>query len=242
MTRAILTYHSIDQHSSPISVSPDTFAQHVAYLSSDAVNVVPLDAVVSSTDPRPTVALTFDDGLSNFASHAWPHLRDHGLPCSLFVVTDCVGETNKWNELPSIPEQRLLDWDDLGRLASEGVALGAHSQTHAGLPKLPQSRFLEEISGAHATLISRTGVSPTAFAYPYGSVNADVATVTRELYSWGVTTQMALLGDDDDALLLPRIDAFYLKSASRLESLGRPAFARFVRWRRFLRRLRRLGT
>ena len=241
MNRAILTYHSIDEQGSPISVSPSSFARHIEFLASDRVNVVPLDEIASCTDSRPTVALTFDDGLESFASHAWPMLRDHGLPCSLFVVTGRVGESNRWNDLASVPDQRLLDWDELGGLAEQGVSLGSHSVTHRDLTTLSTHELRDELSDAIESLVAHSGVEPTSFAYPFGSFNAEVANVTRELYSWGVTTRMALLGKDDP-ILLPRVDAFYLSAPGRIEAFGRPAFARFVRWRHFLRRLRRWGA
>ena len=44
--RAILTYHSIDESGSPISVDPDAFRRHVRWLASGRVRVTTPDADV----------------------------------------------------------------------------------------------------------------------------------------------------------------------------------------------------
>lgn len=241
MMRAVLTYHSIDEHGSPISVDPESFARHVAFLGSSSVDVVPLAEIASASGgSKPTVALTFDDGLESFSSKAWPLLRDSGLPVSLFVVTERVGGTNAWNELPSIPTQRLLDWDELGLLTDQGVTIGNHSRIHSDLTQLAPSELEDEIGGAAQGIKERLGVTCESFAYPYGHVNSAVTEAVRGHHKCAVTTEMALLSDDDP-LLLPRVDAFYLGAEGRIEGFGRSRFARFVRWRSFLRRIRRVG-
>ena len=59
------------------------------------------------------VALTFDDGFVSFGDVAAPLLLDHGLPSTLFVVTDAVGKSNVWpdDRIRGVPELPLLDWE-----------------------------------------------------------------------------------------------------------------------------------
>src|SRR5690606_37701023 len=59
--RAILTYHSIDESGSPISVSREAFRAHVRWLASGAVKVRPLAELVDARDGGDAVAITFDD-------------------------------------------------------------------------------------------------------------------------------------------------------------------------------------
>lgn len=58
-------------------------------------NVIPLDEALGrlrdGTLPDRAVALTFDDGTRNLATHAGPVLSDLGLPASVFVATGPVG-------------------------------------------------------------------------------------------------------------------------------------------------------
>ena len=93
--RAILTYHSIDSSGSPISIDAQSFQRHVDFLASSKLKVVPLSEIVSDS-VEDALAITFDDGVVNFAAQAWPRLRDRGLPATLFVVTGRVGKDNAW--------------------------------------------------------------------------------------------------------------------------------------------------
>jgi peptidoglycan/xylan/chitin deacetylase (PgdA/CDA1 family) len=70
--RAILTYHSIDDSGSPISVAPEEFRAHVRWLGSGAVRVVPLAKLVTLPPDDDAVALTFDDAFENFSTIAAP--------------------------------------------------------------------------------------------------------------------------------------------------------------------------
>jgi len=64
--RAILTYHSIDESGSVISVSESVFRGHVTWLARSAVRVVSIDTLMHLPADANAVALTFDDGFVNF--------------------------------------------------------------------------------------------------------------------------------------------------------------------------------
>jgi len=70
--KAILTYHSVDETGSVISVDERTFRRHVQWLASGRVRAVPLDALASLPDDVDAVAITFDDGLESFGRIAAP--------------------------------------------------------------------------------------------------------------------------------------------------------------------------
>src|SRR6202043_11676 len=90
---AILTYHSLDDSGSVISVPPALFRRQMDFLAASGIPVVPLNEVMK----RPgSVAITFDDGFRNFADHAVPVLERHRLPATVFVVSRYCGLTNDW--------------------------------------------------------------------------------------------------------------------------------------------------
>ena len=64
--RAILTYHSIDESGSPISVSPDAFRAHHRWLTGGSMKTALLADLISGPDDgQHAVAITFDDGVAN---------------------------------------------------------------------------------------------------------------------------------------------------------------------------------
>jgi peptidoglycan/xylan/chitin deacetylase (PgdA/CDA1 family) len=239
--KAILTYHSIDPSGSPISVDADAFRAHVRWLAAGAVQVVTIPELMRLPHDADAVALTFDDAFANFASEAAPRLADHGLPATLFVVTDHVGGTNAWGGVESrgIPTLPLLGWDALGRLAERGVTLGAHTRTHPHLTTLGAAARRDEIEGSAARLERETGVRPTTFAYPYGDADEAVAADAAASCAWAVTTEMRALGSAERPHLLPRLDMFYLRAPGRLESWGTPRFRRRLWLRARARGVRR---
>ena len=237
--RAILMYHSIDPSGSAISIDEAAFRAHVAFLASGAVRVVPLETLAAGDAPDNAVALTFDDAFTNFASLAWPLLRQHNLPATLYVVTRHPG-TNAWRgkDAAGIPTMPLMDWDAVGRVAQEGVALGAHGRTHPNLRTLDDAALQDELAGSADDLEQRTGKRPTSFAYPYGGVTEHIAETASRTFTLGLTTELRPLGASERPMLLPRLDSFYLRDAGRLESWGTPSLGRYLTLRGGLRRLR----
>src|SRR6266487_3901186 len=105
----ILMYHSISRHATPkfkpFTVSPELFADHIAYLLQHAytpitvtqfVETVAHGASVSSTLPERTVVLTFDDGFADFFTEAFPILKQYGFTATLYVLTAFINSTSRW--------------------------------------------------------------------------------------------------------------------------------------------------
>ncbi len=242
--RAILTYHSIDGSGSPVSVHPEVFEHQVSWLASSGVDVVPLADLLSRPPDASACAITFDDAFLNFQEVAWPVLRSHGLPVTLFVVSGHAGGTNAWGGVTdgTVPTLPLMDWDALGLVAEQGVLLGAHTHTHPRLPALQDPDLEDELARCQAEIAAHTGTRPSALAYPYGEVDGRVATAAARHYSFGVTTRLAPLGGGESPLQLPRLDAYYFREGGRLEAWGTASFERYVAFRRGLRSVRRVLT
>jgi peptidoglycan/xylan/chitin deacetylase (PgdA/CDA1 family) len=239
--RAILTYHSIDASGSPVSVDEGAFRRHVCWIAGGGVPVVTLEEIVRMpADRGHALAVTFDDAFASFGTTAWPLLRDHGIPATLFVATGHVGGANDWGGTDgvAIPRLPLLGWDALGRLAEEGVALGGHTRSHPDLRRLEGARLEDEVAGCAAEIEARTGRAPRSFAYPYGAWDDRVAAVVGRSFALACTTVMRPLAPGSDPLRLPRLDAYYFRDNRRLEGWGSAGFRRYVALRAAVRRVR----
>jgi peptidoglycan/xylan/chitin deacetylase (PgdA/CDA1 family) len=107
----ILRYHSIGGSRwlrPQLVTSPAHFDAQVRYLSRH-YRVLPLDAVVEALKggrpvPSGTVAITLDDGYRDNHHTAWPTLRRHGCPATVFVIVEPL-------ETGALPwPQRLFGW------------------------------------------------------------------------------------------------------------------------------------
>jgi peptidoglycan/xylan/chitin deacetylase (PgdA/CDA1 family) len=243
--RAVLTYHSLDDSGSPISVPPAVFSQHVRWLAGGDVRVLPLGdlLVLDPEDPEPAVAITFDDGFLNFQQAA-DQLLEQGLPVTLFVVSRHVGGSNAWRGQtePGIPTLPLLGWSDLERLAGRGVAIGAHTRSHPRLTTLTAAGLDDEIDGCVQDLGKRLGVRVDHFAYPYGDVDERIAAVARRRFQSGLTTRFSTLTRQDPPMWIPRLDMYYLREPGALESWGTSRFRRLLWSVRLRRQLREVLT
>lgn len=236
--RAILTYHSIDESGSAISVGADALRGHARWLASGVVPVVPLAEITRA--PAAAVAVTFDDGFCSFCELAWPLLREHGIPVTLYVVSDRAGGRNDWGPAGSVPLAPLLDWDVLARLAEEGVTLGAHTRSHPDLTRVDDAALADELDGCVERIERETGARPTSFAYPFGRFDERVAAAVRSRFATACTTELRPLGDDEDPHRLPRLDMYYLRTPDGLDGWGSARMLRYLNTRRRLRRARSL--
>ena len=239
--RAILTYHSVDESGSTISISEEVFRNQIAWLARSEVRVVTLDTLMHLPSDANAVALTFDDGFVSFGDIAAPLLADHGMPSTLFVVTDAVGRTNRWPGRTDrgVPEMPLLGWSALGHLREQHVEIGAHTRTHANLTRLTTARLHDEIVGGSDRIKTEIGYTPAVFAYPYGSVSDAAVGIVASRFAWGCTTEMRSVSANESRAMLPRIDMFYLREAGQLERWGTARFRYRLRLRAGARLVRR---
>jgi peptidoglycan/xylan/chitin deacetylase (PgdA/CDA1 family) len=241
--RGILTWHSLDDSGSPISVPPTVFRRQVEFLASGLVRVVPLNAIASSPDDGAgSVALTFDDGFANVGSIAVPMLCEYRLPATIFVVPEHVGGHNDWGgrSVASIPTLPLMDWKSLGLAEEGGLEIGAHTRRHRDLATIAGAALEDEVSGCVERIAGELGTRPTSFAYPYGSVGADALIAVRDVYERAVSTELRLLGEHEDPVRLPRLDMYYFRAAGQLEAWGQVSFRRRLWLRAQGRRVRHL--
>ncbi len=82
-------------------IGPDTLEDHLRYLRNH-FEISPLSCLKSGQfgkkhvrHEKPICIITFDDGWHDFYTHAYPILRKHAAPATVFLPTDFIG-TNRW--------------------------------------------------------------------------------------------------------------------------------------------------
>jgi peptidoglycan/xylan/chitin deacetylase (PgdA/CDA1 family) len=167
-------------------------------------------------------------------------MLERQLPLTLFVVSGHTGRTNAWGgrQAPGIPELPLLGWHALGALVEQGATIGAHTRSHPQLSSLSADDLDRELEGGQADVHRHLGVRPMDFAYPYGDEDNRVRQAARKYYARAYSTEFRVLGEADDVMSIPRLDAYYFQRKGALEAWGTAAFSRKVAWCRFRRRVR----
>lgn len=73
-----------------------------------------------------------------------------------------------------------LNWSELRGLVADGVAVGAHSRTHALLTSVPRDELHSEIAGSRADVERELGGAPPIFCYPAGAYDRQVVAATEK--------------------------------------------------------------
>ena len=164
----VLTYHRVDElgahpelYPGLISARPPDFSEQMAYLAR-CCRVVSIDEALAAADGGPelpprSVLVTFDDAYVDFAQHAWPILKRHSLPVTLFVPTafpDNPEMTFWWDRLHEALHNATVEAVEtpLGRLSLASSArrsstcrrLRQHIKT---LPHAEAMALVDEVAG-----------------------------------------------------------------------------------------------
>lgn len=100
----ILTYHRFSRAAHPFKTSAGEFAAHLEYLAGHN-RVLPLSEAVEylqngKTLPPNAAVITIDDGYADAYEIAFPLLKKHRIPATVYVVTDFLdGKCWLWTDL-----------------------------------------------------------------------------------------------------------------------------------------------
>ena len=169
-----------------LTVSPALFEGQLTSLADSGIETVTLDRLFDHLEgrrplPPRAVALTFDDGYVDNYEVAFPLLKRYGMVGTFFVTTGFVGRPG------------YMTWEQLEEMASAGMAIEAHSVTHADLTKIAPAQLSRELGVPKQQLEERLGRPCRFLAYPGGRFDPAVIRATKAAgYTAAVTTQHGL--------------------------------------------------
>ena len=171
----IFIYHKFGEDRYPTTnVGLDRFAEQMSYLRESNYQVISLAELVKLMKsgrklPDKTAVITIDDGYLSTYTGAWPILKEHGFPFTVFLYVKAVDKQYR----------NFLTWEQVREMSKAGVDFQDHSYSHHRL-----GRWLEEMDEAEyrawirgdleksrSILIRQLGHSPTLLALPYGEYN-----------------------------------------------------------------------
>jgi peptidoglycan/xylan/chitin deacetylase (PgdA/CDA1 family) len=242
----ILTYHGVGNTGWPLEISRDIFTAHldaVAESGAETMTVSEVAAAIRSERlPERGVAITFDDGFRSVVRDAAPILIERGLRATVFCVAQHVGGRSDWpSRRESTATTPLADEDELRELVAAGFEIGSHGATHAPLVSGGSSFLEEEVVESRTVLESVLETQVGSFALPYGaSPCADARSLLASTYGAVCTTRPAIVRGKSDPLALPRVDANFARSSSRVVQLLGGSGSTYLRARSAGARARRL--
>jgi peptidoglycan/xylan/chitin deacetylase (PgdA/CDA1 family) len=208
----ILMYHSVDDDSAAACVRPRRLDEQLAYLQKAGYAAIHLDALFahmtegSSMPPKPIV-ITFDDGYQDNLQKAQPILKKYGMCATIYLVTDLMGLSNRWNERDGTPQRPLLSWEEVRSAANDpSLSFQAHTCSHPRLTRIPPKQAREELGRSKKSIEDQLGMACRHFAYPYGDYNQAVRDSAEEAgFHTACSIQWGHNRRGDDRLCLFRI-------------------------------------
>jgi len=198
----ILMYHyirDVDKNFDPmgwrLSTSPYFFEEQMKYLKENGYTTINLKDLEDGKVPEKAIVLTFDDGLEDFYTTAFPILQKYGFTASNTVITNMVGRNGH------------MTIEQLRACARAGIELISHSKSHFSMSSLGKEKLESEVYDAADFLRNNLRIEPFGFVYPSGKYNKLVIKTLRESgYKIALTTNEGEADlSDDDWLILPRI-------------------------------------
>lgn len=200
-TVPVMMYHNVGYTSTfrDDTVSPENFERQLKFLKTRGYQVLTLSQLVEGIKEgkkfkHNTVAVTFDDGMKNNFTAAYPIIQKYQTPTTFFICPGKIGQAD------------FLSWDDVRTMRKAGMSFGSHSVNHAYLPSLSLKDQLYEITESKKILEAKLGEKIDYFAYPVGGFNAQIKDILKKSgYLAGFTTNRGVDKLDKDVYEINRI-------------------------------------
>lgn len=224
----VLMYHGISNHLDQrvhpyyrTVTSPQRFGAQMELLCSGGYTLMTLGQALewarsgADTEPAPAdpdspdrggpVVVTFDDGLRDFHSAAFPILQRLQIPSTVFLTSGCLDGR-------FLTGEECLSRAEVAELSTQGVEFGSHTFTHPRLVELENSAIETELKRSRDDIEQILGRAVDLFSYPYRfpEENAEfTARLAASLvdcgYVGGVTTRIGSSTRQENPLFLKRL-------------------------------------
>ena len=198
----VLMYHRFeDQRFPSTSISSKNFQDQIRYLKENNFNILPISDLVLFFNknydiPDKSVFITIDDGYKSFYEHAFPILKKHKVPFSLFLSTKFVSNEKKSD---------FMSWKMIEELSKNKGQILNHTDSHPKLLELQIDEVEKEFYLAEKKIISKIGRLQRVVSYPYGESNFQIQKLVKEMgYDIGFAQHSSPVHLNENKLALPR--------------------------------------
>lgn len=205
----VLMYHSIGiprtDRDRLNTISPARFEQHLAFIKRHGYRVLSLDEYYSYASqkikfPPKSLVITFDDGYEDNYTHAYPVLKKYRVPATIFVIVDKALRLEKYDNLPLLKPDQLLE------LSRHDILIGSHTATHAYLPESSAENLRKEIFLSKQLMEALLRKPVEYLAYPTGGFNDAAKRALKEAgYKAAFTTNRGRNRLNQDLFEIKRI-------------------------------------
>lgn len=162
----------------------------------------------SKNGDSPQPLITFDDGLADNFTNAYPILKESGLKAYFFVMPQ------------KIETKGYMGWEQLKELAASSMIIGSHGMTHKILTELSDTELDYELKESKKLLEAMLGTKVEYFSVPRGFCDKRVVSAAKKAGYRNIFTSNP---DDNDGYCIGRIavkDSWDIKRFSKIITRG----------------------
>lgn len=151
------------------------------------------------------VSLTFDDGLLDQYTLAYPQLKQRGLRATFAVIGSKVGGVvrSKQDRADGTDGMPCMTWDMLREMAANGMEITSHGWSHQAVTRLDAEALRREVQHNDTVIFEQTGQFPRTFFYP-GNAKNEACVAFCEQDRVGSRTFQTSIGSKRDTTWLCR--------------------------------------
>ncbi len=119
--------------------------------------------------PQTNPLITFDDGLKDNFTNAYPILKEFELKAYFFVMPDKIGTKG------------YLDWNQIKEMFSSGMVIGSHGMTHRILTEINDTELDYELKESKRLLEENLSMPVEYFSVPRGFYDQRVVSLAKKV-------------------------------------------------------------
>ena len=118
--------------------------------------------------------MTFDDGYESVFTNAFPIINDIGGKGSVFIISDFIGHSNRWDSNIGFLTFPHLSVNQIRELSSAGWTIGSHTRSHKCLIGMNEFQLKNELEGSKKKLEDLIGTAIEYLVPPFGKADRKI--------------------------------------------------------------------
>lgn len=216
----ILAYHRVYPG---YHIDPETFEYQIRTLKERFVSLT-LNEVVAFAKgdfnlKKNGFAITFDDGWADNFVYAYPILKKHNVPATIFIPTNFISSKRikkfDYLEAKSMAKaintsseeecsSEFLTWEEISNMKPL-IQIESHGHSHLHLPKNPPEKIKNDLGDSIKIITEKTGRRPKHLAWPFGEYSETALEMAKEVgFEACLTTRIGAVKRGDNLYELKR--------------------------------------
>lgn len=219
----MLTYHSVSDGKTPISVRKDEFRRQMAFLKARKINIISLRKFLDFKSGKlkllgKNILITFDDAFRDVFLNALPILKEFGFPAAIFVNPSLIGSKAEFATFEEDRARDICSLADLHKLEESGVAIANHGYSHKPFSGLSDAEVISEYEKAFVFIKNNFTKNsyPNVFVFPKGAKNERVKNLLRSRGAMILDHRIDIYSDTTLFKFIFKLSQFYLWLRKRI--------------------------